>query len=113
MESVTTSPPAARLRLGPAALVGTQAAHGAFWTIFFSVLNKVVTLGSQIAVAWFLLPQDMGLVAMAFSITSLVTTICGSSLSKILIQRQDRFAEDAGQVFWLSLAMNTAAALLL
>ncbi len=113
MDSMVTASSTIGLRVRPAPSVGTQAAHGAFWTIFFSVLNKCVTLGSQIALAWFLLPQDLGLVAMTFSITSVVAMICGSNLSKILIQRPEGFAEHAGQVFWLSLALNVVAAILL
>jgi len=113
MDSTATTSQVAGLRVTPASSVGAKAAHGAFWTVCFSVLNKFFTLGSQVALAWFLLPQDFGLVAMALSITSVVTMLCGSSLSKVLIQRQERFDEDAGQVFWLSLAMNAAAALLL
>jgi len=90
-----------------------QAVHGAFWTILFSVVNKIVTVGSQVALAWLLLPRDMGLVAMTFSVTSLVTLICGPNLTKLLIQRPDRFREEAAQAFWLSLSLNLAAALAL
>src|SRR5712692_5445687 len=113
MNPAATVPPVAAGIARPAPAVGAQAARGAFWTILFSVLNKCVTLGSQIALAWFLLPEDMGVVALTLSITSVVSTFCAFNLAKVLIQRRDSFQQDAGQVFWLALAMNVTASLLL
>ncbi len=113
MNPAATVPPVAAGIARPAPAVGTQAARGAFWTILFSVLNKCVTLGSQIALAWFLVPEDMGVVALTLSITSVVSTFCAFNLAKVLIQRRDSFQQDAGQVFWLALAMNVTASLLL
>jgi len=93
--------------------VGARTAQGAFWTIGLALLNKVVAFGCQIALAWFLLPNDVGLVGMALSITSIAALISGMNLKNVLIQRQDRFAQDAGQVFWLSLVMGLTGSLLL
>jgi len=53
-----------------ATAVGSQAARGAMWTLLFSSLNKCVALGSQIALARLLVPEQFGLVAMALSVTS-------------------------------------------
>jgi O-antigen/teichoic acid export membrane protein len=86
--------------------LGTHTTRGAFWTILFSLLNKVVSFGSQIALAWFLLPKDMGLVAMALSVTSVFGLISGMNLKNMLVQQQEHFARDVGQVFWLSLLMG-------
>src|SRR5271154_469318 len=92
---------------------GAQAVGGAFWTILFSSLNKVTAFGSQMALAWFLLPSDMGLAAIAISIASLVSLMTGTNLKTLLVQRQEALQENTSEVFWLSLAMNCAAALLL
>src|SRR6185503_20474222 len=97
----------------PVARMGAQTARGAFWTVLFSILNKVVALGSQMALAWFLVPEQIGLVALALSVTSVVALILGGNLRSVLVQRQESFATDAGQVFWLSLTMNVGAAVLL
>ncbi len=93
--------------------VGAQATHGAFWTILFAGLNKLLAFGSQIALAWYLLPEEMGLVGMVLSITSIVSLVSGTNLKNLLIQRQGAFEENAGDVFWLSLTMNFSAAVLL
>jgi O-antigen/teichoic acid export membrane protein len=71
----------------PVPLIGDHAARGALWTIFFSVLNKLGTVGSQVALAWFLFPADFGLVALALSVTSFAAMVCGANLRSILIQR--------------------------
>ena len=39
--------------------------EGAFWNVFYAVVNKGVTLLGQLALAWFLMPADMGLANMA------------------------------------------------
>jgi PST family polysaccharide transporter len=93
--------------------VGTQAVRGAVWTILFSMLNKAVALGGQIALAWFLLPADLGLVGLALSITSIAAFVTGGNLKNLLVQRETVSKEDASDVFWLSLALNSTAGFLL
>jgi lipopolysaccharide exporter len=89
-----------------------EAVRGTVYTIAVSVGGKLVTVASQIGLAWFLVPKDMGLVAMTMSVVGLVSVIAGSNLGSMLIQRQARFAEIAGQVFWLALLMNTVGAVI-
>jgi len=93
--------------------VGARATSGALWTLIFSISSKLVTLGGQVALAWFLLPGDFGLAAMVLSFTSVAGIMGGSYLKNILIQRSDRFDQEAGQVFWLSLAMYLLAAVVM
>jgi O-antigen/teichoic acid export membrane protein len=92
---------------------GSQATHGAFWSILFSVFTKCVTLGTQIALAWFLVPEDFGLAAMTLSVISLGVVFSGAHLRNILIQQPARFQELAGQVFWFSAFLTVFAAGLL
>src|SRR5262249_49363316 len=49
-------------------------------------------------------------VAMALSVTSFASMVCGANLRTILIQQQENFSQQASQVFWLSLAMNATVA---
>ncbi|MGH7441184.1 MAG: hypothetical protein ACREKE_00770, partial [bacterium] len=46
------------------------AVHGAFWNIVMAVGNKAVTTAGQVALAWYLMPRDMGVVAMAASVVA-------------------------------------------
>ena len=96
----------------PSAAVGGHAARGAFWTILFSTGSKFVTLGSQITLAWLLLPRELGLVALALSITCLASPLSASVLQRILIQRQRSADDEVSQAFWLALVMNVSGALL-
>ncbi len=93
--------------------VGAHAASGAFWTVLLSALNKCLAMGSQLVLAYILLPADFGLVAMALSVTSLIAITNGTTLKSVLMQRMDRFEQYAPHAFWLALALNLGGALLL
>jgi len=93
--------------------VGHRAAHGALSTLLCAALNKLVTFGTQIALAWFLVPEEFGLVALTLSVMGVSSIFGGATLRAILIQRSEHFEEVAGQVFWMGLSLNLATALLL
>jgi O-antigen/teichoic acid export membrane protein len=85
--------------------LGATSVHGAFWTIVSIFMIKLISLLSQIVVAWFLFPADMGLVAFALSITSIVELMSCAGITVVMIQRQTEFEKDSADVFWLSLTM--------
>ena len=93
--------------------ISTQAAYGIFWNILFSVFTKLVAFGGQIALAWFLLPEDMGLAGIALAVVGIVSIASGTIPTILLIQHKGTFEENAGEIFWFSLAMNFTAALFL
>src|ERR1700678_4256701 len=68
--------------------MGARAARGAFWSILFSALNKLVAFGGQIALAWFLLPEDMGLAGIALAVASIVSIASGTIPTTLLIQHE-------------------------
>src|SRR5690348_1271690 len=92
------------LELAPPAAqaIGAVTARGAFWTIALSLLNKAVAFGCQISLAYFLLPKDYGLVAMAVSATSIAGLVSGMNVKGVLFKKLDQFEENLGQAFWLS-----------
>lgn len=99
---------------GPASgPLGATVARGALWTIGAAGANKVVTLGGQFALAWLLVPEDFGVAAMALSVGALTTVLSSYHLGFVLIQRRVRIRENAGQVFWLALALGMTAGILL
>jgi PST family polysaccharide transporter len=118
MPGITLEAPENRTAIGAkssesAKPVGAQAARGVVWTVGFSILNKVIAMGAQVAIAWFLSPKDIGLVATATSVVGILSILMGAQLQRVLIQRQRTFNDDAGQVFWLSLCMNIFVAALI
>ncbi len=89
--------------------LGRIAFHGAFWNISITVINKVITTIGQILIAWFLVPGDLGLVAMAASINSIAAIFTANGLDDLLIQRHSKYNKDAPQIFWISICLNLFA----
>jgi len=85
------------------------AVQGAFWNIAMAVGNKAVTTAGQIALAWYLVPKDMGAVAMAASVTAGATFFTASGIDDLLVQRHASYERDAPQVLCLCLAFNLLA----
>lgn len=92
--------------------LGARSMRGAFWTTLFSLSLKVVSLLGQIALAWFLVPEEMGLVALTYSVTILFEWINGGGLADLLVQRRRGFERLACQVFYLLMATSFGAAIL-
>jgi O-antigen/teichoic acid export membrane protein len=97
----------------PASL-GSHAMRGAFWNVLFSVLNKVTTFGGQIVLAWYLVPADMGLIALATSVSAMLSVISVASLADTILQEKDeaKFLRDFGQIFWICNSINIGLAAL-
>ena len=92
--------------------LGEKVLRGALWTTCGALLNKGITLVGQVGLAWFLVPDDFGLVAIALSLTALAAVFTSGGLQTILVQKSPRdFDRLAGQCFWLSLVLNTLAGL--
>jgi len=79
--------------------------HGAFWTISFALANKVFTLGGQWALAWFLLPADMGLASAAQAMAAFAAILSAGGLGNVLLQR-GKYKQEAGQAHWVSLILT-------
>lgn len=91
--------------------LGSRSVQGAAWTFAFSAIGKVLTFGGQAVIAWILLPDDVGLFGMALSVIGILATFSSSDhLRNILIQQQDRFEENATDVFWMGLLINVVLA---
>jgi len=93
--------------------LGTRFVRGALWTILCNVGTKLATLAGQVIAAWFLIPDDFGLLAVALSITCVGATFVGTGVLDVLLQREKHFQREVGHAFWLSLMLNTVGALLL
>ncbi len=91
----------------------TLATRGAFWSVLFSGLNKLVALGAQVGLAWFLLPKDMGIAGIALAISGIVSVASGTIPAILLIQHKGSLEERAGEIFWFSLTTSSLATLVL
>lgn len=100
----------ATLHLNPDIHKATKA--GAIAVTLSQGANKVVTLLGQVVLAWFLVPEDMGLVALASSISIIGQLFSASGIKDVLIQKQDQFEELQGQAASVAVVVNACAALL-
>jgi O-antigen/teichoic acid export membrane protein len=91
--------------------LGEVSTRGVLWTVAATAGIKLISLFSQIALAWFLVPSDMGLLAFALSITSIAEFVTCGGLVQVMVQRNTPIERDSPQVFWLSLSMHVAASL--
>jgi O-antigen/teichoic acid export membrane protein len=97
----------------PTRTLGQQTAVGFAWLMFQTVGVKCVTVLGQVALAWLLIPDDFGLVALAYSVTTFIVILQASGILEILIQRHREFARLASPAFWLSLLIGTSVAVLI
>lgn len=113
MDVTVTAARTVRFEAPTAPSLGARAARGALASVLLSLLHKSAALGAQLILAWLLMPEDLGLAAMAFSVMSFASLVSGSNLRHVLVRTAEPFAEQASHVFWMALAANLAAGLLL
>lgn len=78
-----------------------------------NILARLAGLAGQLALGWFLTPEDFGVYALAVGISGAVTALRNGGTTQILVTRADSYAKNAGLYFRFSLAFNFAAAALL
>ncbi|HVF10908.1 MAG TPA: oligosaccharide flippase family protein, partial [Abditibacteriaceae bacterium] len=117
MASPLTKPiPAPIAPSGPAAqapLLGRKTARGFAWLVAQTLGTRMASAVEQIILAWLLLPQDFGLVALAYTVTQFIDIVQQAGLRDVLIQRQAHFNYWANPAFWMSAVMGLAASLLM
>jgi O-antigen/teichoic acid export membrane protein len=96
--------------LRPAQL-GSRAAIGVLGMLIYSGSNKAITFLGQVALAWFLVPADIGMVATALSLASIVGIANSPGLKDVLVRERQSFDSLASKAFWLSLFLNTVGAI--
>lgn len=76
-------------------------------------LAKALGFSAQVAVGWFLSQHDFALYAIAISVSAFTALFGDSGLRNFLIQRHSDYDQLEGPVFWLSLTLNSCAAVVL
>ena len=92
--------------------LGSQVASGFSLMLLQSVAGKAIAAVGQIILAWYLRPQEFGIVGLAFTITALIGLLQQAGLREILIRRSRTFPRWANAAFWMSLMTGCGAALL-
>lgn len=87
--------------------------RNAAYTVSFGIANKIVTALGQVLLAWYLVPNDIGLVAISASIASFGQIFLATGIKDILVQRQERIPEGGNASVSLGLIVNVLAAMVL
>ena len=93
--------------------VGSAARQGFLWLMTQTLVGKVANSLVTFVAAWFLLPDDYKLVALAFPITQFITVMQQLGVDKVLIARSGDFERWCNPGFWMSSAAGLASGLLI
>src|SRR5262249_48975745 len=102
-----------RARTISAAPLGSQVASGFSLMLLQSLAGKAIAAVGQVILAWYLRPEEFGIVGLAYTVSVFVGLLQQSGLREILIRRSRTFDKWANIAFWMSLATGFGAALLM
>ncbi|APZ95457.1 oligosaccharide flippase family protein [Fuerstiella marisgermanici] len=87
-----------------------KALRGTKWSLAGAVCTKVVSSVSQLMLAWWLTPEDLGIAAYAVAFTSVFGFLHVGGLHVILVTRRRQFLRTASQAFYVAVSINLALA---
>jgi len=73
-----------------------------------SVAAKFITTVGQIVLAWYLVKEDFGLAAVAYTFSVIPVLIQQGGIREVLIRRHGHFDRWANAAFWMSMALGLA-----
>ena len=102
--------PASKVAVQSEPSLSQRSLQGFVWLFSQTMAARLIAFGSQIVLAWLLLPSDFGLIAVAYSIQAFATIVQKNGVEKILVARQDQFHKLVNPAFWYSLSAGVIAA---
>lgn len=91
---------------------GARAARGGMVIAATHLVTSAIVFVSQVVMAWLLLPDDFGTVAVAVSVAAVVGVMRDAGAHWILVGRQEEFDRLAGTVFALTMSAALICALI-
>lgn len=76
------------------------------WVVLQSIATRGVGMLQQLLLAWLLLEDDFGLIALTYTVSTFVNLLSNPGIDTVLIQRHRRFRQWATPAFWLGLLMG-------
>lgn len=83
--------------------ISNKIMNGALWTLIQTILMKLISFGSQLILAWILLPDDFGKIALVYTITNVSSLMQQFGLQDVLIKRGRAFK------LWLPLSIGLSS----
>ncbi len=112
MNEITPVKERASTNVSPGGGLGRRALHGLIWMLAQNVAARICSLFSQLALAALLKPSDFGLIGLAYTVTSVASTLTSVGIDDVLLQRQRHLRYWTGTAFWISFSMALLAGLL-
>ncbi len=109
---MSQSPADPEVRRATVPSLGGAAAQGFSWLMAQQLATKAINLGAQILLAWLLMPEDFGLIGLAYTVTAFISVLQQAGLRDILVHRHTQFDRWANPVFWMSAWLGAAGTLL-
>ena len=89
--------------------LGRSTMSGFLWLMMQSLGGRVASLVGQMVLAWFLVPADFGIVALAYSITSIAQVVASFGVDQVLLQRLRTLHRWTTPASWVALGVGLAA----
>lgn len=84
----------------PAAAMGGRTASGIFYLLSNAVASRVITFGTQIVLAWLLMPSAFGLVGLTYTVSTFIQLLQIGGVHDVLVHRRV-FRVWSGPAFWM------------
>lgn len=98
---------------GTTPALGRKAASGFAWGIFITIVGKACTMLTNLVLTYLLLPEDLGLVGLAYTVSTFAFTVQCGGLQQVLIQRHEKLNRWANPACLLSITQGLLAALIM
>lgn len=92
--------------------LGRTVTRGMSWTLLGSWLSAAVQIGTTMVLARLLTPEEFGVMAMALTLTVVVTQFRSLGLSQAVVQREDLRWSQVNALFWVNSAAGAVLAVL-
>jgi O-antigen/teichoic acid export membrane protein len=93
--------------------LGRQVFRGGFITTTAKVIQSVLQIASTVILARLLAPEDFGLMAIIFALTSFAPMLIDCGLGDVTVQRKTISHAQVSSLFWINLGIGCAVAALL
>ena len=87
--------------------------RGMAWVAFQTIAGKGMSIIAQIVLAGLLIPDDFGLIGLAYTVTAFANLLVEPGLRIILVQRQREYDVLASPAFWMSMGLALIGSVIL
>ncbi|WP_428936772.1 oligosaccharide flippase family protein [Fontivita pretiosa] len=88
--------------------IGSRAARGMVWLSAQTIVTRITSFATQLALAWLLAPGDFGQVSLVYTITAFAALLNNPGVDEVLLQKQTRLRRWATAAFWLNVMLGLA-----